>query len=164
MAILGGADVDRLPLARALARAGFDLALYGGYWDAEPDLRSYWRGFVHGRDLRLAARLAGCHVCMGRRANRDGHAMRSIEFPAMGGCLVTEDTQEHREFFGELEDATLYWSSTEELVAQVKRLVLGEVDSRYLADRLHQRITEDGDHRYEDRLKKIIEWTQGKEA
>ena len=125
---MGGADDDRIPLAGTLARAGFRLALYGGYWDRVAELKHFARGFVYGRELRLAARLAGCQVCMVRRANRDGHAMRSLEFPAMGACLVSEDTREHRELFGADGEGTLYWSDEDELVTAVGRIVRKEVD------------------------------------
>jgi hypothetical protein len=156
VAILGGADEDRVPLARALAAAGLDLALYGGYWERYADLRKYWRGFVHDRELRLAVRLATCQVCMGRKANRDGHAMRSIEFPAMGACLVTEDTQEHRELFGSDGEATLYWDTPQTMIERVRQIVADKDGRNRMARNLHRRMTEHQRHSYHARLVKLV--------
>ncbi|MFM7182758.1 MAG: glycosyltransferase [Verrucomicrobiales bacterium] len=156
VAILGGADEDRVPLARALSQAGIDLALYGGYWDRYPDLKPHWRGFVHDRALRLAVRLAKCQICMGRKANRDGHAMRSIEFPAMGACLLTEDTPEHRELFGPDGVATLYWASPEDMVDRVREIVADKDGRDRMATKLHRRMTEQQQHSYHARLVKLV--------
>jgi hypothetical protein len=156
VAILGGADADRVPLARALAKAKLDLALYGGHWEKYPDLHRYLRGCVFGRDLRLAVRLAGCHVCMGRKANRDGHAMRSIEFPAMGACLLVEDTQEHRELYGPEGEIVAYWSNPAELVEKAKWLVRDISANRTMRQLLHKRFTLENPHRYADRISQIV--------
>lgn len=155
VALLGGADADRVPLARALARGGLDLALYGGYWGEVTDLRPFYRGEAYGRDLRLAVRVAKVHVCMGRKANRDGHAMRSLEFPAMGACLTVEDTPEHRSLYGKNGECVLYWNSLLELVSVTKLLSNDPEHNRVLRERLHSRITSDHSHRYADRLIKI---------
>ena len=155
VAILGGADADRVPLARALAAANMDLALYGGYWDKYPDLKKFHRGSVFGRDLRLAVRLARCHVCMGRMANRDGHAMRSVEFPAMGACLLVEDTAEHRELYGSDGESVLYWQNEATLVTQAATLIGDPALSQHLRTSLYTRMVVNGEHTYADRLKTI---------
>jgi len=152
VAILGGADQDRLPPARVLAATGLDLALYGGYWEKYKDLRKFHRGHAYGRDLRLAVRLAGVQVCMGRKANRDGHAMRSLEFPAMGACLVAEQSAEHHALFGSNEDCVLYWQSPAELVSVVNRLINDDAMNSKLRDNLYYRICAGGAHTYANRL------------
>jgi spore maturation protein CgeB len=156
VAILGGADEDRVPLARALAAAKMDLALYGGYWDRYPDLKRFHRGNVFGRHLRLAVLLAKCQVCMGRKANRDGHAMRSIEFPAMGACLLTENTEEHQSLYGEPGETVLYWKNELELVEQASVLLANEVLCQSLRTALHQRMVLDGKHTYAARLERMV--------
>ncbi len=154
--ILGGADDDRVPLALSLVDAGLNVALYGIYWDKYPRLRKYHRGYAHGRDLRLAVQLANCHVCMGRKANRDGHAMRSLEFPAMGACLVTEDTSEHRDLYGDDGEAVLYWNDEASLVNVTRRLVEQKELREQLTKELFQRIVGSGKHTYATRLQEII--------
>lgn len=155
VAILGGADADRVPLARALAAAKMDLALYGGYWDKYPDLTPFYRGHVFGRELRLAVRLAKCHVCMGRKANRDGHAMRSTEFPAMGACLLAEETEEHHAMYGPSGETVLYWQDQESLVEQARTLLGDLALAGRLRAAVYQRMVLEGSHSYADRLSAI---------
>jgi spore maturation protein CgeB len=155
VAIVGGADEDRVPLATALARSGLRLRLFGGYWDRWPQTRSLHGGFAVGRDLRMAVAGATVNVCMVRRANRDGHSMRSLEIPAMGGSIVAEDTSEHRELYG---DAPVrYFTSAAEMVAQARSLCADPAGARDAAARLSKRIREEFHHTYADRLRWIVE-------
>jgi spore maturation protein CgeB len=155
VAILGAADSDRVPLARALAAAKMNLALYGGFWDRYPDLKKFYRGYVFGRDSRLAANLATSHVCMGRKANRDGHAMRSVELPAMGACLLIEDTDEHRMLYNEAQQALPYWQDTAGLVDQASFLIRNSGANQRLRHSLYNHIAINGRNSYTDRLERI---------
>lgn len=155
VAILGGADSDRVPLARSLASANINLALYGGYWDKHPDLLKFYRGSVFGRELRLAVQLATSHVCMGRKANRDGHAMRSMEFPAMDACLLVEDTEEHRALYGNDGENVLYWQNEATLVACAANLIVNQALSQRLRISLYEHMVVNGKHTYADRLTTI---------
>jgi spore maturation protein CgeB len=156
VAIIGGADSDRFPIALALARAGLKLNLYGGYWDRNAELKPFWRGFAYGRELRLAVGGAKVNICMVRKANRDGHAMRSLEFPAMGACMVVEDTLEHHELFGEDGDCVEYYTSLEDLVAKVKTLCAQPERVRTLGHELFKYIGRKSKHTYADRLQNIL--------
>jgi glycosyltransferase involved in cell wall biosynthesis len=153
---VGGADADRLPVARALVRAGFNVHLYGGYWDRDAELRQHWRGFVHGRELRMAVGGATVNICLGRKANRDGHAMRSLELPAMGACMIVEDTPEHRELYGDEEDCVEYYSNIEEMVDKVRALCARPEHARLLGSRVFTRICHQSRHTYADRLRCIL--------
>jgi spore maturation protein CgeB len=161
VAIIGGADDDRFPIALALARAGFKLKLYGGYWDRNAELRRFWKGFVHGRELRMAVGGARVNICMGRKANRDGHAMRSLEFPAMGACLMVEDTLEHRELFGEDGVCVEYYAGLDELVAKAKALCAEPERAQALGQKAFRHTCRDSKNTYADRLEKILDG-QGK--
>ena len=130
--IIGGADEDRVPLARALVNSGLKLRLYGGYWDKFEDLKKYHRGFVHGADLRKAVAGAAVNVCMVRKANRDGHAMRSFELPAMRACMIAEDTMEHREIYGEEGVGVCYFKTATQMVDKVKSLLMRPSDRERL--------------------------------
>jgi hypothetical protein len=152
---VGGADADRLPVARALLRTGLELHLYGGYWDRDAELHPHWRGFVHGRDLRLAVGLAKVNICLGRRANRDGHAMRSLELPAMAACLVAEDTEEHRDIFGNEGETALYFKTTGEMAEKAKWLRAHPAERERLKRAAHQHVTA-GYNTYADRLPHIL--------
>ena len=97
---MGGADRDRVPFIAALGAAGFSIALYGDHWDRFPETKPYDRGYADPQTLRQATAAAKIALCLVRRANRDGHVMRSFEIPAIGACMLVEDTEEHREIFG----------------------------------------------------------------
>ena len=157
VAFVGGADADRLPVARALVRAGLKVRFYGGYWDRDAELQPHWRGFVLGRELRLAVGGAIVNICLGRKANRDGHAMRSLELPAMGACLVVEDTPEHQELFGVNGDCVEYYAGLEELVAKTRILCRDPARARKLGEKAHQQVCQVHCHTYADRLTLICQ-------
>jgi hypothetical protein len=50
--------------------------------------------------------------------NRDQHTARSFEIPAMGGLLLAEDTEEHREIFGP-KGNVLYFENPAQLFEQI---------------------------------------------
>ena len=156
VAIVGGADADRVPIARALADAGLRLRLFGGYWDRWRETRPFHCGFAVGRDLRMAVGGATVNVCMVRRANRDGHSMRSLEIPAMGGCMVAEDTREHRELFGGSREPVEYYSTLPGLVDSVRSLCADPARAARSAAALRAHITERSAHTYADRLRWML--------
>src|SRR5262249_45708263 len=100
---LGGCDRDRIPFFETLIRAlpNINLHLYGGYWDRHATLCRNYRGFAIGRDYRLA--LGGTKIAINlvRRANRDGHVMRTFEIPACGAFMLADRTEEHLDMFEE---------------------------------------------------------------
>ena len=155
VAFVGGADQDRRPMFRRLHRAvGGELALYGGFWNRDPVLRKYYRGFAVGRAYRLA--LCGAKIGLGlvRRANRDGHSMRTFEIPACGTFMLAERTEEHAELFEEDRDVA-YFGSDEELVDKV-RFYLGHEEERVrMARAAYERVVA-GCHTYTDRMRAIL--------
>lgn len=153
--LVGGADADRLPYIEALAgMPALSLALYGAYWTRHSHLRAYARGFARGRDYRLALGGAKIALCLVRRANRDGHAMRSFEIPACGAFMLAERTDEHLELFREGEDA-VFFDSPEELIEKVRYYLLHEDERKRIARIGHERIVTGG-HTYRDRLTEIV--------
>jgi spore maturation protein CgeB len=137
---VGGCDPDRLDLIRALLEAGLDLALFGGYWDRFSETRPHWRGIVDQDVIRAASVTARLCLCLVRRANRDGSVMRSFEAAAIGGCILAEDTPDHRELFGPDDNAVRYFATSSQMVHQAKRLV-ADVEARHrLSRRLQERV------------------------
>ncbi|HEY7473375.1 MAG TPA: glycosyltransferase [Vicinamibacterales bacterium] len=153
--IAGGADRDRIGVVAPLIRAGFRVALYGGYWDRFRETRDAARGLLDAPGVRRAT--AAAKVCLGlvRRANRDGHCMRTYEVPAMGGCLLAEDTADHRALFGPDGDAAVYFSQPEAAVEKVAALVRRDDLRRDLARRAHAIVTTGG-QTYADRLQSML--------
>ena len=151
----GGADRDRFPWIAALIRSKFKVGLYGAYWERFPQTRCYALGLADPPTLRKA--IGGAKVTMGlvRRANRDGSSMRTFEVPAMMGCMLTEDTQEHREILGEEGEATVYFRSIPEMVDKLRWLLERPEERQRLAQAAHERILQ-GKHTYRDRLATML--------
>ncbi|MCS7082993.1 MAG: glycosyltransferase [Rhodothermia bacterium] len=152
---IGGADRDRLPVITALIRAGFRVALYGGYWDRLPETRAYARGHADPYVLRKAVGGAKVVLCLVRRANRDGHAMRTYEIPAMRACMLTEDTAEHRDIFGEEGRAVLYFRTIAEMLDKLRWLLDHPEERVRLAEGAYRLIT-DGSNTYANRLAAML--------
>jgi spore maturation protein CgeB len=153
---VGGCDADRLPLISALIDAGLDLALFGGYWDRHFKTRNYWRGLANQDTIRSASAAARICLCLVRRSNRDGHVMRSFEAAAIGGCIMAEDTADHRELFGPDDHAVRYFRTTAEAVQQSKFLLADAAARRRLSIRLRERLAA-GKHTYADRLATMMQ-------
>jgi hypothetical protein len=161
--LAGGADEDRVAMVAALRAAGLKVALYGGYWDSFAETRDLARGWLDAEGLRRATYAARVSLGLVRRANRDGHAMRSFEVPAMGGCFLAEATGDHRELFGPEGEAVLYFASAEEAAAQAVRLVADADLRQRLRQRAHALIT-GGGQTYHDRLATLIDGALGNHA
>jgi spore maturation protein CgeB len=152
----GGADADRVPLVNRLIRERFDVALYGGYWNRFPATRPCARGRAAPSTLRKAIGGSKVALCLVRRANRDGNAMRTFEVAAMGACMLAEYTEEHREILGEDGDAVVYFRTPDEMVDRLRWLVSHDYERRRLGAAVHTRITS-RPNTYRDRLKTMMD-------
>ena len=152
---VGGADADRVPYFRLLSQVpGLRLSLYGGGWDRVSDLCQYWRGMAIGAHYRKAHYDTKIAVALVRRANRDGHSMRTFEVPACGAFMLAERTEEHLEIFQEGLEAA-YFTTPEELVEKV-RYYLGRPGERQrIAAAGYSKITLGG-CTYTHRLEQIL--------
>jgi spore maturation protein CgeB len=111
---VGGADADRVEFMREFLRSGLKVGLVGGYWARFPETAPYALGHKTPAELCMLSAEAKVNLCLVRRANRDGHVMRTFEIAAVGGCMLAEDTEEHREIFGPEGEAVLYFRSAAE--------------------------------------------------
>jgi spore maturation protein CgeB len=153
---VGGADRDRVPYMAALMRAGFQLALYGGFWSRYRETAAAACGLADAQTSRQAILAAKVALCLVRRANRDGHCMRTFEVPAIGACMLTEDTDEHRELFGEDGRTVVYFRTLEEMVEKLRWLLAHDDERRRLANAAHRLITT-GRNTYRDRLQTMLQ-------
>jgi spore maturation protein CgeB len=153
--VVGAADADRVSVVDALLRAGLRVALFGGYWSRFGATRASARGVIDLAGQRTAT--AVVPVCLGlvRRANRDGHSMRTFEIPAMRGCMLAEDTPDHRELFGDDGETVTFFRDTPQLVRAVKELLARPGEQARLRAAAHARILA-GHHTYADRLVTMI--------
>jgi glycosyltransferase involved in cell wall biosynthesis len=152
---VGGADSDRIPYLQALIHAGMKVDLYGAYWDRYPETKGYAYGQADMQTQRAVIGCAKIALCLVRRANRDGHCMRTFEVPAVGACMLTENTPEHREILGADGESVVYFSTIEEMVEKACWLLEHDTERQRLAVSVHQRITQ-GTNTYCDRLKTML--------
>jgi spore maturation protein CgeB len=151
---VGACDRERLPLIEALIEAGLSLALFGRYWERNPKTREYARGIASQDAIRAASASASICLCLVRRENRDGHVMRSFEAAAIGGCVLAEDTEDHRDLFG-AQGAAQFFNTVPQLVMEAKRLAADSFERLRMASKLRERMARRADT-YADRLSEML--------
>lgn len=151
----GGADSDRVPFVRSLQLGSIKVALYGSYWERFEETRHITKGQADVTKLRKAVAGAKVALCLVRKANRDGHSMRTFEVPAVGACMVVEKTKDHLDLFGPEGKAALYFDSAHEMVDKVIWLLERPEERSRLAANAHRLVTQ-GHHTYADRLGAIL--------
>ncbi|HMH50421.1 MAG TPA: glycosyltransferase [Candidatus Acidoferrum sp.] len=148
---VGGGDSDRVPYIATLIEHGFRVGLYGDYWERFSATRACTRGHADPGTVRRATATAKICLCIVRKANRDGNTMRSFEIPATSGCMLAEDTGEHRDIFGADGDAVVYFRSLSDMVRKAGWLLEHPEERTRLAAAAHALVTRGG-HSYRDRL------------
>jgi spore maturation protein CgeB len=146
------ADRDRIPYITALLEGGYRLGLFGVFWDRFPATRGRAGEWLPPERLRPAVAASRTALCLVRRANRDGHVMRTYELAAMRACILAEDTAEHREILG---DTVSYFRTPADLSALVAALLPDDAARERSAAAAHARIT-GGANTYADRLRSIL--------
>jgi spore maturation protein CgeB len=152
---VGGADRDRVRFMQEYIACGPAPVLVGGYWQRYRQFARYAIGQMQPDEICSLTKAARVNICLVRRANRDGHVMRTFEAGAIGGCLAVEDTDEHREIFGEDGECVRYFSTPEDLARLVRMLLADENERTRLSVAVRTRIRE-GKNSYSDRLLTII--------
>jgi spore maturation protein CgeB len=155
VSFVGGGDADRVPYIDALAQAGLRVALYGAQWERSAATRELTRGELPHSEFPKAVAAASLALCLVRRVNRDGHSMRTYEVAAVGGCMLAEDTAEHRAILGPEGEAAVYFRSIDEMVRKA-RWLLEHADVRArLASAVKYRIRVNS-NTYDHRLAQIL--------
>jgi spore maturation protein CgeB len=156
---VGGADNDRVKFIEHLLAEQISLALVGGYWDRYRSVKAYAVGKKTPNEIVELTRHAKVNLCLVRRANRDGHVMRSFEIAAIGSCMVVEDTAEHRDIFGPDGVCVLYFRSPSEAAERIRQLLGNTALRNSLASAVSERIV-GGGHTYTHRLNSMLEAAQ----
>jgi hypothetical protein len=157
---VGGADEDRIGFLSSLVNSRFNIALVGQYWDRISMLKGYALGMKSPLDLIRLTKSAKVNLCLVRKSNRDGHVMRTFEIAALGGCMIVEDTEEHREIFGPEGESVLYFSTPEQASQKIRCLLESPLERYRLRDSVQKRIL-NGGNSYTNRLMQIIQLASG---
>ena len=152
---VGGADRDREAFMTEFLRSGLRVALVGGYWERFPAMRPHALGWLPPEALYALTAAAKVNLCLVRRANRDGHVMRSFEIAGIGGCMLAEDTAEHREIFGPDREVVVYFQTATEAAERAHSLLTDAAERARLSGAGRAWISR-GAHTYRDRLLSIL--------
>ncbi|HEX9953230.1 MAG TPA: glycosyltransferase [Rubricoccaceae bacterium] len=153
---VGGADSDRAALLRPLIESDLNVHLYGANWSRFGWAAMADRGPTTPEDIRKATLGASVSLCLVRRANRDGHVMRTFEIAAAGVCMLVEWTDEHEALFGPDRDTVAYFRGDDDLLPQARALVARPDVQRTLAARVAALMRHEP-HQYRDRMAEIID-------
>lgn len=157
---VGGGDEDRRDFFADFRALVPETLLVGSYWERWRETRDLAVGGRAPEEVVWLTRRAPVCLILVRRANRDGHVMRSFEAAAAGGCLVVEDTPDHRAIFGADGESVRYFGSAGD-AARICRELVDDVEERQrLAASVRRRI-EAGRHTYRDRLREMIRVSTG---
>ena len=154
---VGGADEERIQVMKGLLAGRIPIDLWGGYWDRRPGLQAFAHGHAGPAAFRRLVSSAAVNLCLVRRANRDGHSMRTFELPAIGGCMLVEDTEDHRSLFGPDGECVRYFTTQEQLEQQARSLLASPGERQALAGAVHEKICRRGRHTYADRLQAVVD-------
>jgi spore maturation protein CgeB len=152
---VGGADQDRAQFFSTFLQHGPRPTLVGGYWERYAHTRPLSIGPRTAAELHGLTAGAAVNLCLVRRANRDGHVMRSFEIPACGGFMIAEDTAEHRDIFGPEGECVLYFSGPRDAAEKVRFALADPAGRSRMACAAHHRIVSQG-HTYRDRLAQML--------
>jgi hypothetical protein len=151
LVFIGGADADRVRWVEPFLNANFRVALYGSRWDRYAATRRAALGMADAWTVRKAIGGAAAALCLVRQANRDGHSMRSMEVPAIGACMLVEDTAEHREIFANGRRAVEFVNSPTDACERLRAL-MPDARQRQQLRQAAQALIRTGRHTWRDRL------------
>ena len=89
-----------------------------------------------------------------RRANRDGHVMRSFEIPACGALMLAEKTREHSELFADGINAA-FFQTVPDLARQIKHYLARPGERESIKQAGLALVSSEG-HEYRSRLLSIL--------
>jgi spore maturation protein CgeB len=153
---VGGADPDRAAFMTEFMRHGPRVTLVGGYWKSFPGFWAHALGKTSPEVIRALTQAAKVNLCLVRRANRDGHVMRSFEIAAIGGCMLAEDTEEHRAIFGGDGESVHYFRTPKQAAALARLLIDHPAERARLAASARDHVKR-GAHTYRDRLRTMLD-------
>jgi spore maturation protein CgeB len=171
VSFLGGWEPRRERVLHAVAAAGVNLKIWGGYWEFLRDgkwtarryiilrrlagkdrfrfhndellSRAHQGGEVYADDYARA--LTGSKIGLGflRKVCPDQHTTRTFEIPACGSMLMADRTEEHQGFFEEGKEAE-FFASCEELLEKVQFYCGHESARKQVAEAGYKRCKDSG--------------------
>lgn len=151
----GTGDRDRVAYIAEALSAGMCVRLHGINWHRFTATAAITRGQADIPALRQAIACCKIALILVRHENRDGNSMRTFEVPAVGACMLVEDTSEHRQIFGDEGKCVVYFRDPNEMV-QKARVLLEQPEARLRMRHAVHSLIIHGHNTYEDRLRSIL--------
>jgi spore maturation protein CgeB len=151
---VGGGDQDRRLFFNDLINLNIKFLLVGSYWDHYPEFKGKTVGNKSPEEIISLTLRAKINLCLVRKANRDGHVMRTYEMAAIGASMLVEETDEHKELFGEEKEMVYYFNSPENAAAKIQMLLDNSSELIRIQEISKNRIV--GSETYSKRLLDII--------
>ncbi|MBV9494932.1 MAG: glycosyltransferase [Acidobacteria bacterium] len=153
----------RLEALEGIARAGWNLRVFGGSWSRVPrflspdsPLRSQLPILpVLGSEYRQALSGAAIALCFLSRLNRDTYTLRNFEIPAVRTLMLSEYTDDLASLFEEGVEAD-YFRSHDELLDKVAFYMNNPAVRERVAHRGHERLLRDG-HDVRSRMRSFLD-------
>ena len=152
---VGGADVDRCQSLKAVVESDVNLTIYGDYWHKNVRYRAVALGIASPEQINVASQTAKVCLILVRRANRDGHVMRSVEAAASGACMLVEHTAEHEALFGTDGECVRYFYADAEILPKTQALLANPEERHRLRQNITQKMRTDK-HSYRARVLEML--------
>jgi spore maturation protein CgeB len=152
---VGGGDEDRRSFFNVLNKFNIKFILVGSYWDHYPELKDKTVGSKNPEEIIKLTLRAKINLSLVRKANRDGHVMRTYEMAAIGSSMLIEETEEHKELFGLDRDMVYYFNSAENAAEKIDFLLSNSMELNRIRAISKTRIV--GIETYSNRLLQIID-------
>jgi spore maturation protein CgeB len=113
---VGNPDKKRVQVITDLSKNGLSIDLYGHGWDKFLKNNKNITCFdgIYQDDFWKVLRRYRLQLNIFREHNEGSHNMRTFEVPAVGGIMLAPDSEEHRFFFKDQQEA-IFYSSDDEL-------------------------------------------------
>jgi spore maturation protein CgeB len=153
VSFIGTFESDRASYVMSLMQNGIPVHIWGNGWDKLIHPMLFIHPALYENDYREIIFNSKINLCFLRKKNRDSITSRSIEIPASGGFMLAEDTNRHRDIFGN--DSVAYFTNKHELLSQVQYFLANEELRKKMA-LLGNQVIIDKNLRHEDLFKYII--------
>jgi len=153
--------VDRGKFAKKLIDLGLKFDIYGLHWHKDIDYR-YLKNYIKGEKKMIGhgySKLISeskIVISLPNNHNDDDITNKSLEIPAIGSLLLTNDTKSHREIFKPSKDA-IFFKDANECLKKCKYLLNNENKIKKVSMSGHKKIVLNSKFDYEKNLIKLLE-------
>ena len=152
----------RIDILRSIVNKGFKLNLYGGGWNkilqslkTDDPLKKYFPVYpAIGINYRKAICGSKVSLCFHSKINNDTYTRRNFQLPAMQSAVLSEFSNDLKNFFIENEEILLF-KSEKECLEKLESLIKNRNFRLSLGKKSYERVVNDG-HDIASRMKEFL--------